>query len=283
MPSIQGWHGIFLYAKRLLDIPPALPYPTVDRSALKGTEMKVVAILPARYGSTRFPGKPLVDIAGKPMIQHVYERTAQTRSVNRVIVATDDDRIRAAVESFGGEVQMTRADHPSGTDRLAEVASRIEADLIVNVQGDEPLINPKMIEAAVAPLLADPAIEMGTLMTRITAKGEYHNPNVVKVVTDRAGFALYFSRGAIPYGRDLDLQTVPTLAFKHIGLYVYQRDFLLKYPTLPETPLEQLEKLEQLRALEHGYRIRVVETDMQSIGVDVPEDVERVLRQLKTL
>ncbi|MBE0500237.1 MAG: 3-deoxy-manno-octulosonate cytidylyltransferase [Desulfuromonadales bacterium] len=245
--------------------------------------MKVVAILPARYGSTRFPGKPLVDIAGKPMIQHVYERTAQTRSVNRVIVATDDDRICAAVESFGGEVQMTCADHPSGTDRLAEVASRIEADLIVNVQGDEPLINPKMIEAAVAPLLADPAIEMGTLMTRITTKGEYNNPNVVKVVTDRAGFALYFSRGAIPCGRDLDLQTVPTLAFKHIGLYVYQRDFLLKYPTLPATPLEQLEKLEQLRALEHGYRIRVVETDMQSIGVDVPEDVERVLLQLKTL
>jgi 3-deoxy-manno-octulosonate cytidylyltransferase (CMP-KDO synthetase) len=242
--------------------------------------MKVVAILPARYGSTRFPGKPLVDIAGKPMIQHVYERTAQTRSINRVIVATDDERIRAAVESFGGEVQMTRDDHPSGTDRLAEVAGRIEADLIVNVQGDEPLIDPVMIEAAVTPLLADPSILMGTLMSRIEDFEECTNPNVVKVVSDRAGFALYFSRASIPYGRDLTQNVVPSPSFKHIGLYVYQRDFLLQYPTLPETPLERLEKLEQLRALEHGHRIRIVETDLQSIGVDVPEDVERVLFQL---
>ncbi len=242
--------------------------------------MNVVAILPARYGSTRFPGKPLVDIAGKPMIQHVYERTAQTRSINRVIVATDDDRIRAAVESFGGEVQITRDDHPSGTDRLAEVVGRIEADLIVNVQGDEPLIDPAMIEAAVAPLLADPSIPMGTLMSRIYDYEEYTNPNVVKVVSDHAGFALYFSRASIPYGRDLTQKVVPFPSFKHIGLYVYQRDFLLQYPTLPETPLELLEKLEQLRALEHGHRIRIVETDLQSIGVDVPEDVDRVLFQL---
>jgi 3-deoxy-manno-octulosonate cytidylyltransferase (CMP-KDO synthetase) len=242
--------------------------------------MKVVAILPARYGSTRFPGKPLVDIAGKPMIQHVYERTAQTRTIDRVIVATDDERIVAAVESFGGEAQMTRDDHPSGTDRLAEVAARIEADLIVNVQGDEPLIDPVMIESAVAPLLADPAIQMGTLMTRILDPEEFSNPNVVKVVTDRAGFALYFSRASIPHGRDIDPAVVPSPAFKHIGLYIYQRNFLLKYPTLSETPLEQLEKLEQLRALEHGYLIRVVETDRQSIGVDVPADVDRVLQQL---
>lgn len=243
--------------------------------------MKVVAILPARYGSTRFPGKPLVDIAGKPMIQHVYERTALTKSVDRVIVATDDERIRSAVESFGGEVEMTRDDHPSGTDRLAEVAGRIEADLIVNVQGDEPLIDPTMIEAAVIPLLENPEIEMGTLMTRISEPEEYVNPNVVKVVTDRSGFALYFSRASIPHGRELQDEEVPGIAFKHIGLYVYRRNFLLKYPSLPETPLEQLEKLEQLRALEHGYRIRIVETDRQSIGVDVPEDVDRVLQQLK--
>jgi 3-deoxy-manno-octulosonate cytidylyltransferase (CMP-KDO synthetase) len=242
--------------------------------------MKVVAILPARYGSTRFPGKPLVDIAGKPMIQHVYEQTAKTRTIDRVIVATDDERIVAAVESFGGEVQMTRDDHPSGTDRLAEVAGRIEADLIVNVQGDEPLIDPVMIEAAVAPLLADPTIQMGTLMTRIYDPEEFSNPNVVKVVTDRAGFALYFSRASIPHGRDIEPTVVPFPSFKHIGLYIYQRDFLLKYPILSETPLEQLEKLEQLRALEHGYRIRVVETDLQSIGVDVPADVDRVLQQL---
>lgn len=245
--------------------------------------MKVVAILPARYGSTRFPGKPLVDIAGKPMIQHVYERTAQTRTVDRVIVATDDERIRAAVEAFGGEVQMTREDHPSGTDRLAEVAGQIEADLIVNVQGDEPLIDPVMIEAAVAPLIDDPAIKMGTLMTRISDPMEYSNPNIVKVVADQNGFALYFSRAAIPHGRDLDLNELPESTFKHIGLYVYRRDFLLQYPTLPETPLEQLEKLEQLRALEHGHRIRIVETDRQSIGVDVPDDVARVLHQLGTL
>ncbi len=242
--------------------------------------MKVVAILPARYGSTRFPGKPLVDIAGKPMIQHVYERTVQTRSVDRVIVATDDARIRAAVEAFGGEVQMTREDHPSGTDRLAEVARRIEADLIVNVQGDEPLVDPIMIEAAVAPLLDDSAIQMGTLMTRIYDPAEYTNPNVVKVVVDQFGFALYFSRAAIPHGRDLELDKVPDLVFKHIGLYVYRRDFLLQYPALPETPLEKLEKLEQLRAIEHGHRIRIVETDRQSIGVDVPSDIDRVLRQL---
>lgn len=245
--------------------------------------MKVVAILPARYGSTRFPGKPLVDIAGKPMIQHVYERTAQTRTVDRVIVATDDERIRAAVESFGGEVQITRDDHPSGTDRLAEVAERIEADLIVNVQGDEPLIDPIMIEAAVAPLLDNPAIEMGTLMTRISDPMEYNNPNIVKVVVDQNGFALYFSRAAIPHGRDLDQNDIPASTFKHIGLYVYRRDFLLQYPDLPETPLEQLEKLEQLRALEHGHRIRIIETDRQSIGVDVPDDVARVLHQLGTL
>jgi 3-deoxy-manno-octulosonate cytidylyltransferase (CMP-KDO synthetase) len=245
--------------------------------------MKVVAILPARYGSTRFPGKPLVDIAGKPMIQHVYERTSQTRSIDRVIVATDDERIRVAVEAFGGEVQMTRDDHPSGTDRLAEVAGRIDADLIVNVQGDEPLIDPEMIAAAVAPLLTDPSIQMGTLMTRIEDIEEYLNPNAVKVVADLAGFALYFSRAPIPYGRDLAQTVVPASAYKHIGLYVYRRDFLLQYPTLSETPLEQFEKLEQLRALEHGHRIRIVETDRQSIGVDVPQDVDRVLNLLATL
>lgn len=242
--------------------------------------MKVVAILPARFASTRFPGKPLVDIAGKPMIQHVYERTSLTASVDRVIVATDDQRIFDAVEAFGGEAQMTRDDHPSGTDRLAEVAARIDADLIVNVQGDEPLIDPEMIDAAIAPLLEDPAIVMGTLKTRLDDSGEYANPNVVKVVTDRDGFALYFSRAAIPHGRDLAAGSVPDRVFKHIGLYVYRRDFLLRYPSLPETPLEQLEKLEQLRALEHGYRIRVVETDRQSIGVDTPEDVDKVLQRL---
>jgi len=243
--------------------------------------MNVVAIIPARYASTRFPGKPLVDIAGKPMIQRVYERTLQASSVGRVIIATDDARIFDAVTAFGGEAQMTRDDHPSGTDRLAEVASRIDADLVVNVQGDEPLIDPEMIDAAVAPLLADASIVMGTLSTALTDPAEYRSPNVVKVVTDRAGFALYFSRAAIPCGRDLPAGDIPPQTAKHVGLYVYRRDFLIAYPTLPETPLEQLEKLEQLRALEHGHRIRVVATDRVSIGVDVPEDVDKVLAALK--
>jgi len=244
--------------------------------------MSVVAIIPARYASTRFPGKPLVDIAGKPMIQHVYERTLQASTVKRVIIATDDQRIYDAVIAFGGEAQMTRDDHPSGTDRLAEVAARIDAELVVNVQGDEPLIDPQMIDAAVAPLVADASIEMGTLCTALTDQAEYASPNVVKVVADRAGFALYFSRSPIPCGRDLAAGAIPPGAAKHVGLYVYRRDFLLTYPILPETPLEQLEKLEQLRALEHGHRIRVVATDKTSIGVDVPEDVDKVLAALKS-
>lgn len=242
--------------------------------------MRVTAIIPARYASTRFPGKPLADIAGKPMIRHVYERTAACARVDRVIVATDDGRISRAVQAFGGEVQMTRTDHATGTDRLAEVAERIETDLVVNVQGDEPLIEPRMIEQAVAPLLKDAAIPMGTLKTPIATAEEYLNPNVVKVVTDRQGFALYFSRAPIPHPRDfaedLAAHFYRLAAFKHIGLYVYRRDFLLAYPTLPVTPLEQLEKLEQLRALEHGYRIYVAETNLSSQGVDTPEDLARV-------
>jgi len=241
--------------------------------------MRVTAVIPARYASTRFPGKPLVDIQGKPMIQWVYERTRQS-SVHRVIVATDDERIAAAVEAFGGEVQMTRPDHPTGTDRLAEVASRIETDLVVNVQGDEPLIDPRMIDQAINPVRRNPGVVMGTLKTPVTSLEEYLNPNVVKVVTDRQGFALYFSRAPIPHPRDLaaDLEAnLPRIeAFKHIGLYVYRRDFLLTYPRLSPTPLEQLEKLEQLRALEHGFRIKVAITELTSQGVDTPEDLLRV-------
>lgn len=241
--------------------------------------MRVTAVIPARYGSSRFPGKPLADLLGRPMIQWVYERTARSAAVDRVIVATDDARIAAAVEAFGGEVQLTRGDHPTGTDRLAEVAGRIDADLVVNVQGDEPLIDPRMIDLAVAPLRADATIPMGTLQTPMTSVEEYLNPNVVKVVTDRRGFALYFSRAPIPHPRDhgdLPAFLAATPASKHIGLYVYRREFLLAYPGLPETPLERLEKLEQLRALEHGFRIRVATTDLSSQGVDTPEDLEKV-------
>jgi len=241
--------------------------------------MRVTAVIPARYASTRFPGKPLADIHGKPMIQWVYERTRQS-SVHRVIVATDDERIAAAVTAFGGEVQMTRPDHPTGTDRLAEVASRIETDLVVNVQGDEPLIDPRMIDQAINPVRRNPGVVMGTLKTPVSSVEEYLNPNVVKVVTDRQGFALYFSRAPIPHPRDLAHDLGANLsrieAFKHIGLYVYRRDFLLTYPRLSPTPLEQLEKLEQLRALEHGFRIKVATTELTSQGVDTPEDLLRV-------
>lgn len=242
--------------------------------------MGVTVIIPARYASTRFPGKPLADLCGRPMIEWVYERSALCELVDRVIVATDDARIATAVQAFGGEVAMTRADHATGTDRLAEVAATIDAELIVNVQGDEPLIDPAMIQAAVAPLLADASIPMGTLKTPLTSLEEYRNPNVVKVVTDRQGFALYFSRAAIPYPRDFSSgleQRWPELACaKHIGLYVYRREFLLQYPQLPATPLESQECLEQLRALEHGFRIRVAETSLTGQGVDTPDDLARV-------
>jgi 3-deoxy-manno-octulosonate cytidylyltransferase (CMP-KDO synthetase) len=248
--------------------------------------MRVTAIIPARYASTRFPGKPLADILGKPMIQWVYERTALSQSINRVIVATDDERIRRAVEGFGGEVRMTRPDHPTGTDRLAEVAAGIETDLVVNVQGDEPLIDPRMIDQAVAPLKRGPGIAMGTLKSPIESIEEYLNPNVVKVVTDRQGFALYFSRAPIPHPRDfaadLEAHFSRLEVYKHIGLYVYRRDFLLTYPKLSATVLEQLEKLEQLRALEHGFRIKVPTTRLTSQGVDTPEDLERVRTLLES-
>jgi len=242
--------------------------------------MAVTVVIPARYASTRFPGKPLADLCGKPMIQWVYERASLCRSVGRVVVATDDARIAKAVAAFGGEVAMTRADHATGTDRLAEVAAGLDDALIVNVQGDEPLIDPAMIEAAVAPLLADSSIPMGTLKTPLTSLEEFRNPNVVKVVTDRHGFALYFSRAPIPYARDfspeLEERWNELATARHIGLYVYRREFLLEYPHLPVTPLEHQECLEQLRALEHGYRIRVAETALVGQGVDTPEDLARV-------
>ncbi|PLX86933.1 MAG: 3-deoxy-manno-octulosonate cytidylyltransferase [Desulfuromonas sp.] len=243
--------------------------------------MRVTAVIPARYASTRFPGKPLALIAGRPMIEQVYRRVAQSKTVDRVIVATDDQRIELAVEAFGGDVVMTRTDHPTGTDRLAEVAARLDAELVVNVQGDEPLIDPTMIDQAVRPLIDNPAIEMGTLKSRIDLVDDFYSPNVVKVVTDRNGFALYFSRAPIPFIRDLTREQVADrifdlALFRHVGLYVYRRDFLLRYPTLPATPLEGLENLEQLRALENGTGLFVAETTFESHGVDTPEDLTRV-------
>ncbi len=246
---------------------------------------QVTAILPARYASTRFPGKPLALIAGKPMIQHVYERVALAGSVDRVIVATDDQRIVDCVAAFGGEVVLTRADHPTGTDRLAEVASRIDTELIVNVQGDEPLIQPEMIDQAVVPLVENPAIQMGTLASAVDSIEDFRSPNVVKVVRNLAGFALYFSRAPIPWPRDIAAdQLGERLAelgiLRHIGLYVYRRQLLLDYPSWPKTPLEELENLEQLRALERGVGLYVAQTGFSCHGVDTPEDLLRVERLL---
>jgi 3-deoxy-manno-octulosonate cytidylyltransferase (CMP-KDO synthetase) len=234
---------------------------------------KILGVIPARFASTRFPGKVLSLIAGKTMLQHVYQRASLSSYLTTVIIATDDDAVFQAARAFGARVRMTRGDHLSGTDRVAEVASAENADLVVNIQGDEPLIDPAAIDAAILPLAHEPELVMGTLKKRIEDPREITDPNVVKVVTDQAGDAIYFSRCPIPFERERSGR-VPY--FKHIGLYVYQREFLLSYSSLPVGPLETAERLEQLRALENGYRIRVVETEYESLGVDTPEDLERV-------
>ncbi|MFK5926528.1 MAG: 3-deoxy-manno-octulosonate cytidylyltransferase [Desulfuromusa sp.] len=242
---------------------------------------KATAIIPARYGSTRFPGKPLALINGLPMIQHVCQRVAEAKMIDRVIVATDDLRIVDVVKGFGGEVMLTKVDHPTGTDRLAEVAANIDSELIVNVQGDEPLIDPRMVDQAIAPLVENQHIQMGTLASVINQVDDFHNPNVVKVVKDQSGLALYFSRAPIPWPRDLSPeQLAETLSqlglLRHIGLYVYRRELLLSYPSWPKTPLEKLENLEQLRALERGVKLYVAETEFSCHGVDTLADLARV-------
>jgi 3-deoxy-manno-octulosonate cytidylyltransferase (CMP-KDO synthetase) len=234
-----------------------------------------VAVIPARYHSTRLVGKALEDIAGRPMIEHVYRRASEARSVASVIVATDDVRIARAVSAFGGQVRMTASSHRSGTDRLAEVAATLDCDLIVNVQGDEPLIEPAMIDDAVTPFAQDPTLAMTTLRRRIDDPAEAANPHVTKVVVDRDDNALYFSRAPIPYVRT-DGHTPSPRAWRHVGLYVYTRECLLRLAQLPPTPLEMAEALEQLRALENGIRIKAMETQFDSVGVDTPEDLERV-------
>jgi 3-deoxy-manno-octulosonate cytidylyltransferase (CMP-KDO synthetase) len=235
--------------------------------------MSVLAILPARYGSTRFPGKPLTPIAGKPMIQHVWERTRLAKRVDVVMIATDDERIRSACEAFGAEVAMTSTDHPTGTDRLAEVAARHEHEIIVNVQGDEPLIEGFVIDTAIEALLRDSDAAMSTIVHRAEATA-WDDPNRVKVVVDAKGTALYFSRAAIPYRREERRGDSDLRPLQHVGLYVYRRDFLLTFVQLPRSPAEEAEELEQLRALENGYRILAAEVEgWTSIPVDVPEDV----------
>ncbi|HSW49558.1 MAG TPA: 3-deoxy-manno-octulosonate cytidylyltransferase [Bryobacteraceae bacterium] len=232
---------------------------------------EILGVIPARYASSRFPGKALALIAGKTMLQHVWERASRARSLSRLLIATDDERIQAAARGFGAAARMTRADHPSGTDRAAEVAAADPAGIVVNIQGDEPLIDPAAIDAAVAALLEAEDAPMGTLKKRITGPAELHNPNVVKVVTGLGGNAIYFSRSPIPFARSGE-----SVHFKHIGLYVYRKAFLVGYSALPVGPLEETEKLEQLRALENGFKIRVVETAYDSLGVDTPEDLRRV-------
>jgi len=240
---------------------------------------QVIVVIPARYGSTRLPGKPLVPLAGQPMIQRVYERAKAAQTVNRVIVATDDERILQVVQKFGGEARMTRLDHRTGTERVAEVAAHIEGDVFVNVQGDEPLLDPAAVDAAVNALLEEPKAEIATVATPIKVRADIMDPNVCKVVLDFDENALYFSRALIPWVRDA-AGKVPVRHLKHLGLYVFQRAALLEYPTLPQGGLERVEQLEQLRWLENGWKIRVAEVEHDAISVDVPADVARVEKLL---
>lgn len=243
---------------------------------LNEMSMKVTAFIPARYQSSRFPGKPLALIAGKPMIQHTYERALSCSELSDVYVATDDDRIEDCVRRFGGKAIMTAPTHTSGTDRIAEAALKVglhDKDLVVNIQGDQPAFRPSVVSDLVRPMTEDRTLPMSTLKHRIVHKEEIENPNHVKVVTDREGFALYFSRCPIPYCRD----GIPDgVHFKHLGFYCFRMEFLMRFTSLEQGTLESLEKLEQLRALEHGYTIKVPETLFDSIEVDVPQDVHAI-------
>ena len=243
-------------------------------------DMNIFAIIPARYGSSRFPGKPLAPILGKPMIQHVYERAKSCAEISDVFVTTDDERIFQWIHKFGGKAIMTSQDHTSGTDRIAEAVQKLdleEDDLIVNIQGDQPLFESSIISRMIDPLIEDSNIPMGTLKYRLTNANDIENSNIVKVVTDNEDFALYFSRYPIPFFRDSDSLHS---CYKHIGIYVYRKDFLIKFSRLQEGRLEAAEKLEQLRALEHGFRIKVVETKSNSLEVDTPEDIKKVEKEM---
>ena len=244
------------------------------------SDPQVVVVIPSRYAATRLPGKPLVNLAGKPMVQRVYEQAKLAQTVHRVLVATDDQRIVDAVQAFAGEARMTRSDHRTGTERIAEVAAHEPGDIFVNVQGDEPLIDPVAIDTAVAALLEDPPAQIATVATPIRHVPDIMDPNVVKTVLDFDSNALYFSRAPIPWVRDTQ-QKIHVRYWKHLGLYVFQRDALLEYPTLPQGELEKIEQLEQLRWLENGWKIRVAEVEHDAVSVDVPEDVARVEKFLQ--
>ncbi len=241
-------------------------------------KIQVVAIIPARYQSNRFEGKPLALINGKPMIQHVVERAKAVKLLSRVVVATDDQRIADCVTTFGGEFVLTRNDHVSGSDRLAEAAELLdisEHDVVVNIQGDQPLFDAEVVEQVAGPLLEDPSLPMSTLIYKIVRPEEINDPNHVKTVFDHENNALYFSRAPVPFQRNPDDEDSPTY-YKHLGFYAYRKGFLLTFVALPEGEWERFEKLEQLRALEYGYKIKVVLTTHDSIEVDTPEDLKRV-------
>lgn len=247
---------------------------------------KVLAVIPARWASTRLPGKPIVDILGKPMVQWVFEQVKKSNLVTEIVIAADDQRVCDVVNDFGGKVVMTSLNHLSGTDRAAEVAKNCECDIVVNVQVDEPLIPPENIDLVVKPLLGLSDIYVSTLMVSIDNLDELFNPNICKVIVDNKGSALYFTRAPVPYNRDLwpgnihiskcSESNSEQLGFKHIGIYAYTKSFLLKFSKMKVSNLERLEKLEQLRILDNGYSIQVSKTNRNSIGVDIPEDVDKV-------
>ena len=243
--------------------------------------MNAAAIIPSRYFSTRLEGKPLIDIAGKPMVQRVYESAQKAQLIDQVVVATDDRRILETVIGFGGKAELTSTNHLSGTDRIAEVADRLSCDIVVNLQGDEPLMESRLIDEVVRLVMDNAEVYMASAKSPIRQVEELTDPNVVKVVSDCDGYALYFSRSPIPYCPTGSEDLLAPIGFKHIGLYVYKKDFLMKFVALGPSPLEKQERLEQLRALENGYRIKLVYTEYDSIGVDTPEDVKRVIKKVE--
>jgi len=248
--------------------------------------MKAIGIIPARWHSERFEGKVLANLLGKPLVQHVWERAKESRILEDVIVAADNEKVMKAVKGFGGKAIYTSKDQPSGTDRLAEVINPLDVEVVVNIQGDEPLVHYSMIDGLANVLLEDRSVQMATVIKRIKDTDELTNPNVVKAVIDKDGYALYFSRSPIPYYR----ASKPALAnaglemvfYKHIGIYAYTKDFLFTYTNLPKSGLEETEKLEQLRALENGYKIKTIETEFDTVGVDTPEDLKKVEEVLKS-
>ncbi len=242
--------------------------------------MKIIGIIPSRYASTRLPAKPLVDICGKPMVQRVYEQAKKSVLLTDVVIATDDKRIESAVKTFGGNVQMTPVDIQSGSDRIALIAKNYQADIVVNIQGDEPMIDPKLIDQTIQLLIDDATAVVGTAVKKTTTHQDVFNPNIVKVVLDNNNYALYFSRSPIPYVRDAKKDHEwfgGTQFYKHFGIYVYRADFLQHYTTLKQTPLEIAEKLEQLRILENGYKIKCAVTEYESLPVDTPEDLQKII------